>query len=158
MEDNNGQEQSGWALADRQRWMGILARAACRDLEAFLDQLPDSGGYDFLRLPEIGLSMVRGRAGGTGDPFNLGEMTVTRCSLRLADGTVGHGYIKGRDKRHCELAALFDALLQRDEYRQDLFARLIDPLEKKWLEKRHERSRKAAATKVEFYTMVRGED
>ena len=32
--------------------------------------------------------MVRGRVGGTGAPFNLGEMSVTRCSVRLADGSL----------------------------------------------------------------------
>ncbi len=33
--------------------------------------------------PRPGMTLVRGRMGGTGSPFNLGEMTVTRCVVRL---------------------------------------------------------------------------
>ena len=59
-----------------------------------------------LRGPEAGLVMVRGRAGGGGAPFNLGEMTVTRCTVRTDCGFVGHAYVAGRDERQAELAAL----------------------------------------------------
>ena len=65
-----------------------------------------------MRGPETGLVMVRGRAGGSGSPFNLGEMTVTRCTVQLGSGTAGHAYIAGRDERQAELAAVADALLQ----------------------------------------------
>ena len=36
--------------------------------------------------------VVRGRVGATGAAFNLGEMTVTRASVRLASGNVGHAF------------------------------------------------------------------
>ena len=96
----------------RRRWMAALAKAAPGALERAWADLADRPEYGFLRRPEIGSAMVRGRAGGNGRRFNLGEMTVTRCSVRLADGTAGHAYVAGRDKRHAELAAVFDALMQ----------------------------------------------
>ena len=68
--------------------------------------------YRVLRGPEAGLVMVRGRAGGGGAPFNLGEMTATRCTVRTEAGFVGHAYVAGRNERQAELAALADALLQ----------------------------------------------
>ncbi len=158
----------------RRRWMATLARAATADLESCWqthgqgngqahgrkDGRKDgrSVGYDFLRQPECGLVMVRGRAGGNGRRFNLGEMTVTRCSVRLADGTVGHAYVAGRDRRRAELAAAFDALLQVPSRHEDIQSRVIAPLAMKYRTARAERSRKAAATKVDFFTLVRGED
>ncbi len=101
--------------------------------------------------------MVRGRAGGTGAPFNIGEMTVTRCALRLRDGTVGHAYVQGRDKAHAERAALVDALMQTDAAPR-IEAAVLGPLAAEAAAARRARSAKAAATRVEFFTMVRGED
>ena len=102
--------------------------------------------------------MVRGRAGGTGAQFNLGEMTVTRCSVRLPDGAVGHGYASGRSRRQAELAALLDARLQQHELQATLLEQVIEPLRKVESDRRLLASRKAAATKVEFFTMVRGDN
>ncbi len=92
--------------------MGVLARAARDELEAAWETLEPRPAYDRLRPPETGMVMTRGRAGGTGRRFNLGEMTVTRCALRLDSGEMGIAYVAGRDRRHAELAALFDALMQ----------------------------------------------
>jgi len=144
-------------VAARQRWMAILARATRDELEAAYAGLPQRPAYELLRRPEIGLAMVRGRAGGTGNPFNLGEMTVTRCAVRLADGTTGHCYAAGRDPRKVELAAVFDALLQGADA-AGLEAGVIAPLAARQAADRERASRKAAATKVEFFTMVRGEN
>lgn len=140
---------------ERKRWMGILARAPREALEnawADLDGRPD---YEWLRKPEIGLVMVQGRAGGTGQPFNLGEMSVTRCAVRLADGTSGHAYIAGRDRRSAELAAVFDALLQQPDWQEAVKRKIVDPLETAQIERRRLRSRKAASTKVDFFALVR---
>ncbi|MDY6841815.1 MAG: phosphonate C-P lyase system protein PhnG [Pseudomonadota bacterium] len=137
----------------RQHWMSVLARAAEESLEQWLEQL-GCPKYRHLRAPEIGLAMVRGRTGGTGNPFNLGEMTMSRCVVELPSGTLGFGYVQGRSRRHAELAAVFDALLQQDEGLQKT---LIKPLHDEWLAARREQSRKAAATRVNFMTMVRGE-
>jgi alpha-D-ribose 1-methylphosphonate 5-triphosphate synthase subunit PhnG len=137
--------------------MGVLARANREELEAAWAGLGERPDYEILRRPELGLVMVRGRAGGTGNPFNFGEMTVTRCAVRLADGTTGHCYAAGRDRRKAELAALFDALLQSGS-RPDLHASVIVPIEQRQAADRALASRKAAATKVEFFTMVRGDN
>ena len=94
----------------RKFWMGTLARTNAKQLRQALANLDLAPEYDYLRSPEIGMTMVRGRAGGKGQQFNLGEMTVTRCSVKIQEGFVGHGYVAGRDKIHAELAAVFDAL------------------------------------------------
>lgn len=129
---SNSQAPGGATGSDgRAEWMGLLARASEAELEAAWRALvPDQPAmaYDILRAPQQGLTMVRGRAGGDGQAFNLGEMTVTRCSVGLADGTVGHGYVAGRSARQAELAALFDALLQTDTWADRVMACVIAPL------------------------------
>jgi len=145
----------GTGQAARQGWMGLLARAPAERLAALLDD--DLPSHTVLRAPEIGAVMVRGRVGGEGDAFNLGEMTVTRCSLRLEDGTVGHAYVQGRDRDHARRAAIVDALMQTAAA-GDITARVLDPLTTEEEARRHARAARAAATKVEFFTMVRGED
>jgi alpha-D-ribose 1-methylphosphonate 5-triphosphate synthase subunit PhnG len=145
------------AAQDRKRWLSLLATAD----EGQLAQLwQDSGrapAFRWLRTPEAGGVMVRGRAGGTGAPFNLGEMTVTRCSLALENGTVGHGYVQGRSRAKAEIAAKVDALMQTD-CSEDLRAQILNPLADAQHKARTTRAAKAAATKVEFFTLVRGED
>jgi len=142
-------------IADRNEWMGVLAKAP----EALLERLWDAAGitasFDWLRRPETGAVMVRGRAGGTGAPFNLGEMTVTRCALRLATGEVGHAYVAGRSHAKAELAALCDALLQDTEDAAAVRERVLTPLAEAAVEMRAASAAKAAATKVEFFTMAR---
>jgi alpha-D-ribose 1-methylphosphonate 5-triphosphate synthase subunit PhnG len=134
--------------------MSILARAEAAEIAARLDALPPPPPHRRLRGPETGLVMVRGRAGGDGAPFNLGEMTVTRCSLRLEDGVVGHGYVAGRDARQAELAALVDALMQDPARRPALEAAVIAPLAAAQAARRDAQARRAAATRVEFFTMT----
>jgi len=138
--------------------MGVLAKAQPAALEAAWAALEDKPDYAWLRRPEVGLVIVRGRAGGTGMRFNLGEMTVTRCALRVAGGAVGVGYVQGRDGIHAELAAAFDALMQVPERHDEIEREVIAPIEASQAAHRRDRSRKANATKVEFFTMVRGED
>ena len=138
----------------RQIWMGLLARARPQRLR---DLFPDLPQHEVLRAPEIGAVMVRGRIGGSGQPFNLGEMTVTRCALRLASGAVGHGHVQGRDKDHARRAAVLDALMQGDQA-DALRASVLEVLQAEETARRATRAAKAAATRVEFFTMVRGED
>ncbi|MFN0113665.1 MAG: phosphonate C-P lyase system protein PhnG, partial [Paracoccaceae bacterium] len=119
--------------------------------------LPALPPHQALRGPEIGLVMVRGRVSGTGAPFNLGEMAVTRCSVRLGTGEVGHAHVQGRDKDHARRAAVIDALMQTEAagaVRRDV----LEPLAGEEAAARALRAAKAAATKVEFFTLVRGED
>lgn len=140
--------------AERRDWMGLLARAPGARLAALLPELPE---HEVLRPPEIGAVMVRGRVGGTGAAFNLGEMTVTRCVLRLGCGAVGHAHVQGRDKGHALRAAVVDALMQTGAA-AELRAGVLAPLAAEEAARRGLRAAKAAATKVEFFTMVRGED
>ena len=141
-------------VADRQYWMSVLARADLSDLEAYWQNLPLQPTFRHLRKPEIGMAMVRGRTGGTGSPFNLGEITLTRCVVELSDGAQGFGYVTGRSRRHAELAALFDGLMCENSSKHG--PALIQPLHEQWLAHREEVARKAATTKVNFMTMVRG--
>lgn len=138
----------------RRRWMGVLARADAAAIEARLAEAPALPPHDLLRAPETGLVMVRGRAGGDGAPFNLGEMTVTRCAVRTADGRMGLAYVAGRDRRQAELAALLDAALQDPARRAALLASVIEPLAAAQTEAAARDARRAAATRVEFFTMA----
>jgi alpha-D-ribose 1-methylphosphonate 5-triphosphate synthase subunit PhnG len=137
----------------RRRWMSVLARAKAARIAALLGNCGPIPGHTILRGPEGGLVMVRGRAGGAGSAFNLGEMTVTRCTVRTDTGRVGHAYIAGREERRAELAALVDALMQDDELAASIEARVITPLERQQTERRTDRASKAAATRVRFFAM-----
>ena len=101
--------------------------------------------------------LVQGRAGGTGAVFNLGEMTVTRCSVRLPDGAVGHAWVQGRDARHATRAAIVDALMQTPQA-SAIGADVLDVLQAEATAAHQTRAEKAAATKGDFFTLVRGED
>ncbi len=149
-----GQEHSEETAA-RRRWMSVLAGAPAAEVEAAWEGLPARPERQFLRAPETGMVMVRGRAGGTGRRFNLGEMTVTRCAVRLDDGTVGYGYVAGRSPRHAELAATFDALMLR---RDEAAAAAVDALARARKARRSATAAKTASTKVDFFTVVRGEN
>lgn len=142
--------------AARKEWLSTLAKAPATTLAAACADIQMPDDFSELRAPEIGGVMVRGRMGASGDAFNMGEVTVTRCAIQLSDGTVGHGYVQGRNVEHSRQAALVDALLQTS--RKDEIARkVIDPL-KELLSSRHaELQAKADKTKVDFFTMVRGE-
>ncbi|WP_136637347.1 phosphonate C-P lyase system protein PhnG [Pseudooceanicola onchidii] len=143
-------------VAARQAWMGVLAKAPAAALLSAWDAHGLTPAFTWLRAPEVGGVMVRGRAGATGAAFNLGEMTVTRCALKLADGRVGHAVVQGRDTRKAEVAALCDALMQGAEAAQ-VRAAVLDPVEATMARAAHTRAAKAAATKVDFFTMVRGD-
>lgn len=143
--------------AARKAWLGLLAKAPAADLARLWDAFAEIPDHDLLRAPEIGGVMVRGRAGAIGAAFNLGEMTVTRASVKLACGTVGHGYVQGRDKTHALTAALVDALMQTAAAGR-VEAQVLTPLRDLMQARKDVRAAKAAATKVDFFTMVRGED
>ena len=158
---------SGDAAAERRNWLSILARATRAELEDALSRIFGNTdraswpAYDWLRVPETGLAMVRGRMGGTGDPFNTGETTVTRAVLRLKGVSdtppVGLSYQLGRDKRRAELAALADALLQLPAHAPAVRVHLLVPVTRRLGAERDSRRADVASTRVEFFTMVRGE-
>jgi alpha-D-ribose 1-methylphosphonate 5-triphosphate synthase subunit PhnG len=136
--------------------MAVLARARRAELETIVAGLPEPPRYAILKPAEAGSVMVEARAGGAGRRFNLGEATATRCVVRLQDGTVGYAYALGRDLRKAELAAVLDALLQGNGG-EALAERLVRPLAEAQAERRRLASRKAAATRVNFFTLARGD-
>ena len=137
--------------------MSVLARAPLELLEQQWAALASRPERRFLRAPEVGLAMVRGRISASGGIFNLGEISVTRCTLSLPNGNTGFACVKGRSKRHAELAATFDALLQDSSANQSLMETVIAPLHRHWQGQRAARSAEVAKTKVDFFTMARGE-
>ncbi len=144
-------------VESRQKWLGILARASRLELENALTRLKPLPALEHVRPPEPGMFMLRGQIGGTGDAFNLGEATVTRCALRVGSGALGVGYALGRDRRKAELIAVFDSLLQGEAHQRRIQQDIIEPLAARQAESRAAISRQAATSKVEFFTMVRGE-
>jgi alpha-D-ribose 1-methylphosphonate 5-triphosphate synthase subunit PhnG len=142
----------------RRRWMSLLATAPAADLEQRWRALSESPRYRMVRWPETGLVMARGRTGGTGIRFNLGEMTVTRCAVQLEGGQIGVAYVPGRDRRHAELAALLDALLQDPARRETLERAIVAPLAAAQEARRQAVAERVAPSRVEFFTMVRGEE
>lgn len=136
--------------------MGAFARLSMPRVEEVFADLDTGTVFHVLRPAEQGLVMVRARAGGTGQQYNTGEMTATRCSVRAESGSVGHGYVAGRNRRHAEIAAKLDALMQdADPVAVDT---LIDRLEAEINDAARARQQKSAPTRVEFFTLVRGEN
>jgi alpha-D-ribose 1-methylphosphonate 5-triphosphate synthase subunit PhnG len=136
--------------------LGVLAHADMPALSAAWETWRDRPEVEMIRGPETGLIMLRGRTGGGGAPFNMGEATVSRASVRLGSGEVGHGYCLGRDTDKARLIAIIDALFQREPGHVD-FA-ILRPLRDKAYAQDRQRREETAATKVDFFTMVRGED
>jgi alpha-D-ribose 1-methylphosphonate 5-triphosphate synthase subunit PhnG len=144
--------------AARAAWMRVLALADSAALAEAYDALGPLPAYRPLRAPEVGMTMVRGRAGGTGEQFNLGEMSVTRCAVVFEQGVVGTAYVQGRSLRHAEQAAILDGLLQMDDWSESVQTLVIAPLAQVQEARRARRAAEAAQTRVEFFTMVRGEN
>ena len=142
--------------AQRKAAMAVLAHAEAGEIAARLRAIPLPGHQD-LREPENGLVMLRGRVGGDGAPFNLGEATVSRAAVRLASGEVGFGYTLGRDGEKARLIALCDALVQSRDIGAVVERDVIAPLREQLMIRRKQTAEETAATKVDFYTMVRGE-
>jgi alpha-D-ribose 1-methylphosphonate 5-triphosphate synthase subunit PhnG len=139
--------------------MRACADASEEELETALAGLGALPAYTDLRPPQNGLVMLRGRMGGTGPAFNVGEAIVTRAAVQLASGTVGFSYLLGRSERRARLAALIDALGQdRAEHRERLETTLVQPIGARRDRERASAQAETAATKVNFFTLVRGED
>ncbi len=138
--------------------MGVLARASRDELVEALARLEPLPGCEDVRPPEIGLVMVRGRMAGTGAPFNLGAATVTRAAVRLASGETGLSYVLGRDRERAQLAAVIDALWATPAWRERVDREIVAPLAARLAERDRAAASETAATRVDFFTMVRGED
>src|ERR1700736_4767142 len=111
----------------RKAAMAVLAHSDVNEIAARLDAIP-LPAHENLREPEQGLVMVRGRIGGDGAPFNVGEATVSRAAARLATGEVGFGYTLGRDQRKAQMIALCDAMIQRADHAETVEGQVLTPL------------------------------
>lgn len=147
----------GLAL-ERRAVLSTLAQAKRAELAEPLAQFWPNLPTRTLRKPEIGLVMVRGRMGGDGAPFNLGETTVSRAVIALETGEHGYGQVLGRDTQQARLIAILDALWQRDDAREQVEATVLTPIRTRLSAEKQQKRAETAATKVDFFTLVRGED
>lgn len=154
----NTEQQNLATQKIRQHWMSVLASANFEQLSQYWQVQRLSPDYQLIRAPEIGLAQVQARMGATGKRFNMGDVTVTRCVLKLANGNLGYSYLSGRNKGHAELAAVIDALMQSENYQEALMQSIIEPLQAKRVEQQQQRQQQVASSKVDFFTLVRGED
>ncbi len=154
MENEIADPQS--STAGRARRMGLLARASLSELKHFLHPL-HAAEAEPVRGPETGLVMLRGRIGGGGNAFNLGEATVTRATVRLATGQIGHGQRLGTDQEATRLSAIVDALGETSEHGAAV-VRLLAEIKARLEKEEWTAAEQAAATRVDFFTLVRGED
>jgi len=145
------------AIGRRKAAMAVLAEA---DLGELRDGLAAIGAVETteMRPAETGLVMLRGRMGGDGGAFNLGEAPVTRAAVRLATGEIGFAYVLGRDKEKARAAALCDALWQSLRYRDAVDLHILTPVRARCAAARTQQREETAATRVDFFTLVRGED
>lgn len=143
-------------IARRRQAMSVLSQTPTAVIAARVAQLKLPAHED-IRTPENGLVMLRGRVGGDGAPFNFGEASVARAAVKLAGGEVGFGYTLGRDGEKARLIALCDAMMQSAEHRASVQREVIAPLEAELAATRKRQAGETAATRVDFYTMVRGE-
>ncbi|KFB11390.1 Phosphonate C-P lyase system protein PhnG [Nitratireductor basaltis] len=146
------------AALSRQEAMGILARAPGKRLGELFSQHELPSEAQDLRGPETGLVALRGRIGGGGSPFNFGDATVTRASVKLPTGEIGHAYALGRDQEKVRLSALLDALRQRSEHASRIDTQILFPLRHEQEAEDRLQREETAATRVDFFTMTRGED
>ena len=142
--------------AQRKAAMAVLAHSATADIAEYLEAIAVPA-HENLREPENGLVMVRGRVGGDGAAFNVGEATVSRAAVRLSTGEVGFGYTLGRDRQKARMIALCDALIQAPGHADAVETKVLAPVRAAVVSERNRRAAETAATRVDFYTMVRGE-
>src|SRR5258706_5804522 len=143
---------------ERRAVMGVLARSTCEELSEGLAALARAPGFEVIRAPEVGAVMLRGRIGGDGAPFNIGEATVTRCAVKSSTGEMGSSYVLGRHPEKARLAAIIDAIWQRPEMRRDVEELVIKPIRTRLEVAARDRAAQTAATRVELFTVVLGED
>ena len=150
------------SIQHRREWLRLLSKTPIAELKSSWKGANPGTDFQTLRSAEVGLAMIQGRADGTGRPFNLGEATITRCVVRCSDSAndaplLGVGYTLGRDKLRAQLIAQFDALFQDSALGEGLQEGILPQFAKRRQSEQSTAAQKAAATRVEFFTMVRGE-
>lgn len=141
----------------RQQLLSLLAKSRLDEIQAHWNKLSIQSDYRFLKKPEVGMVMVRAQADEVGQQFNMGEMTMTRCVIQLESEELGFGHCAGRDKAKAEQIAVIDACFQQQGYQALIHEQLVMPLETLLAEQRRQQAQKVTASKVNFFTMVRGE-
>lgn len=144
-------------IPQKQHWMRLLALASTPLLEEHYSTLTPVPEHTLLKQPEVGIAMIQARTCGNGAPFNFGEIPLTRCAVQLGEH-IGYGYVSGRKKRHALLMAIYDALLQDERRRPELERGLLATITTALAEKKAQKAKETATTKVDFFTLVRGED
>ena len=144
--------------ATRQHWMSVLSHSDPTNLAEKMVALNITADYETIRAPETGLVQLQGRMGGTGERFFAGDATLTRAAVRLSNGTVGYSWVLGRDKPHAERCAVIDALMQQPTHFQTLLETLITPLETDRTARIAARQAEINASRVDFFTLVRGDN
>ncbi|WP_321897320.1 phosphonate C-P lyase system protein PhnG [Burkholderia cepacia] len=140
----------------RNAWMAVLAHSPVSELEQQWASMPKPR-FQWIRRPEHGAVMLRGCVGRTGMIFNLGEASVTRCTLQIETGEIGIAYVLGRGKRHAALAAVFDGLMQHEQRNGgDVFSSLIDRLQRRLDEQTRETTTQTFMSKVDFFMVGQG--
>jgi alpha-D-ribose 1-methylphosphonate 5-triphosphate synthase subunit PhnG len=146
------------AISRRRAAMAVLADASAAEIARGMESVGVLPAHETIRPPECGLVMVQGRIGGDGAPFNVGEATVSRAAVRLQSGETGIGYVLGRDREKAQLIAICDALVQSDRYREAVEEHVVAPIRARLQTACRRKAEQTAATKVDFFTLVRGED
>ena len=141
-------------ICSRKEWLSILAKSDLASLCTLWKKVQINAQYEYFRKPEIGTVMVRGRSGGTGNLFNLGEITVSRCSIGLQTGEQGYGYIQGRSTKGATIAELVDAFMQTSQ-KKLIEQKILKPLDAIHKKNKKDLVSKAEATKVDFFTLAR---
>lgn len=144
--------------AGRQAWMATLAMVNTEALLLCSKTIVRKESFEDIRSAEVGLAQVRGRMGGTGNAFNLGDMTISRCVLRSSEGIYGYSYVSGRSKIHAQRAAELDAMLQSANHHDEVMTVVIQTLLDEQKKQDQKRREKTESTRVNFFTLVRGED
>lgn len=147
-----------YTLAQRQRWMAVLAHSLPEELARYVDTLRIAPQYQTLRPAETGLVQIQGRMGGTGSRFYTGDATLTRAVIRLNNGLCGYSWVLGRNKPHAERCAVIDALMQDPQHYPSLLETLIAPLEAHRAARLQTRAGQVNASRVDFFTLVRGDN
>lgn len=145
------------AKRERAAIMGLLARSTPQELSAPLAAHWPGLEVRVFRAAETGLVMLRGRMGGDGAPFNTGEATMSRAVIELATGERGYGQLLGRNKAHAHDAAIVEALSQREADAEKVEALILAPIARRLADEKQRQRSETAATKVDFFTLVRAE-
>jgi alpha-D-ribose 1-methylphosphonate 5-triphosphate synthase subunit PhnG len=160
--NENSQKDDLQPAKKRQQLLSVLSVSELSAIQSYWQALSISPRYSLLKAPEVGMTMVRAKTGGTGQAFNMGEMTVTRTVIRLNDinaqnDVIGFGYTAGRNTQKSELIAVIDACFQLSEYAASITKLLLQPLQQLRQQQKNQQTAQVNATKVNFFTMVRGE-